>query len=56
MKGQKEIFCQPTTAIFDRDPQADDHCFKAFCRNTASGYWLVPPVCFRNLQISGCVR
>jgi len=40
MKGQNEIFCQPTASIFDREPhgpQADDHCFQAFCRNTASG-------------------
>jgi len=38
MTGQNELFCQPTIAcIFHREPQAGDHCFKAFCRSTVSG-------------------
>jgi len=57
MKAENEIFCQPTIAsLFDREPrglQAGDHCFKASWRNTE---WLVSPVRFRNLQISGYVR
>jgi len=62
MKGQNEIFCQPTIAcIFGHEPQ--QIATRATGRrpllySILSKYckWLVSPVWFRNLPISGCVR
>jgi len=52
MKGQKEIFCQPTVAsIFDREPQIATRATGR--RPLFNCKWLVSPVWFRNFGFLG---